>query len=30
MEDSVVSCRGHQGGSEYAIISGIDNEFVDL
>ena len=30
MEDSVVSGRGHQGGSEYAIISGIDNEFVDL
>jgi hypothetical protein len=31
MEDSVVSGREHQGGSEYAIIiSGIDNEFVDL
>ena len=30
MKDSVVSGRGHHGGSEYAIIFGFDNEFVDL
>lgn len=30
MEDSVVSGRRHQGGSEYAIIFEFDNEFVDL
>jgi len=30
MENSVVSGRGHQGGSEYAIIFGFDDEFVDL
>ena len=29
-EDSVVSGRGHQDGSEYAIIFGFGNELVDL